>query len=116
MNECVDHESSDDERGWLREQTELYLNEFMDVNEGEKTFMLFWNEHCSKYDLMCDRRFVQSCLVFIDENIEAIVNRHLANNFLVHLANVTEYGLLKPSDLVNIIDYFNMKKKERQHE
>jgi hypothetical protein len=107
-------ESSDDDCSWLREQTELYLNEFMDVNKGEKSFMLLWNEHCSKYDLMSDRRFIQLCTVFIDEQLEAVVGQCLVNNFLVHLANVTAYGLLKTSGLIQMIDYFNLKRKQLQ--
>ncbi|XP_078729096.1 polycomb protein SUZ12 isoform X3 [Lampetra fluviatilis] len=44
-------EDSEDENDpeWLREKTVLQIDEFMDVNEGEKELMKMWNLHVMKH-------------------------------------------------------------------
>ena len=102
--------STDDEEEWLKESIQMELSEFCDVNEGEKGLMLLWNLHCMKHMLVADREIKESCMLFIDENFKKLVENCLINNFLLHLANLSEYGFLKKTDLVQVINYFNEKK------
>ena len=48
------HELDEDSEGehdseWVRHKTQMMIDEFSDVNEGEKEFMKMWNLHVMKY-------------------------------------------------------------------
>lgn len=48
------HELDEDSEGehdseWVRQKTQMMIDEFSDVNEGEKELMKMWNLHVMKY-------------------------------------------------------------------
>lgn len=48
------HELDEDSEGehdseWVRHKTQMMIDEFSDVNEGEKELMKMWNLHVMKY-------------------------------------------------------------------
>lgn len=46
----LDHDSEDESDPlWLREKTLMMIDEFSDVNDGEKEIMKMWNLHVMKH-------------------------------------------------------------------
>ncbi len=91
---------------WLKEQTKILINEFTDVNEGEKGLMKLWNLHCLHNNFIADSQVYKACESFIDEFGSKLIEFSLVNNFFLHLANLYDYGLLKPEQIANLGDYF----------
>lgn len=111
------NEDSDNEIDpeWLKEQTEMYLLEFTDVNTGEKGLMKLWNYHSMSLDnLVGDCQIQSACESFIQKYTHLILKLNLKKNFLLHLANLYDYGLLKQSVMLQLIDLFYLKINEIQ--
>uniref|UniRef100_A0A3B3Z364 Uncharacterized protein n=1 Tax=Poecilia mexicana TaxID=48701 RepID=A0A3B3Z364_9TELE len=87
---------SEDERDpdWLREKTAKQIEEFTDVNEGEKEIMKLWNLHVMKHGFIADNQMNEACLVFAEQNAAAIVEHSLCRNFLLHLISMHDFNLI----------------------
>uniref|UniRef100_A0A674EPY9 SUZ12 polycomb repressive complex 2 subunit b n=1 Tax=Salmo trutta TaxID=8032 RepID=A0A674EPY9_SALTR len=80
---------SEDERDpeWLREKTATQLEEFTDVNEGEKEVMKLWNLHPYVTMNQASMQFVEKCGAYI-------ARRNLCRNFLLHLVSMHDFNLV----------------------
>uniref|UniRef100_A0A8C7HQW6 SUZ12 polycomb repressive complex 2 subunit b n=1 Tax=Oncorhynchus kisutch TaxID=8019 RepID=A0A8C7HQW6_ONCKI len=80
---------SEDERDpeWLREKTATQLEEFTDVNEGEKEVMKLWNLHPCVTMNQASMQFVEKCGAYI-------ARRNLCRNFLLHLVSMHDFNLV----------------------
>uniref|UniRef100_A0A8D3CUR7 Polycomb protein VEFS-Box domain-containing protein n=1 Tax=Scophthalmus maximus TaxID=52904 RepID=A0A8D3CUR7_SCOMX len=87
---------SEDERDpdWLREKTAKQIEEFMDVNEGEKEIMKLWNLHAMKQGFIADNQMNEACLRFAERHAAHIVERDLCRNFLLHLISMHDFNLI----------------------
>ncbi|XP_028842424.1 polycomb protein suz12-B-like isoform X2 [Denticeps clupeoides] len=87
---------SEDERDpeWLREKTSMQIEEFMDVNEGEKEVMKLWNLHVMKYGFIADNQMNQACLLFVENCAAHIISRNLCRNVLLHLVSMHDFNLV----------------------
>ncbi|XP_036408552.1 polycomb protein suz12-A [Megalops cyprinoides] len=87
---------SEDERDpeWLREKTITQIEEFMDVNEGEKEVMKLWNLHVMKYGFIADNQMNQACMLFVEKCGPYIVEKNLCRNFLLHLVSMHDFNLV----------------------
>ncbi|XP_030645872.1 polycomb protein suz12-A [Chanos chanos] len=87
---------SEDERDpeWLREKTTTQIEEFTDVNEGEKEVMKLWNLHVMKYGFIADNQMSQACLMFVENCGLTIVEKNLCRNFLLHLVSMHDFNLV----------------------
>jgi polycomb protein SUZ12 len=107
---------SDDELvpEWLQMQTEELINDFTDMNEGEKNMMRIWDLFLMKNNPLSVSRMYHTCERFIEEHGQEIVNLNLKKIFEIHLSNLMDYGLLtlvQKKDLVKrFIDKFSLKK------
>lgn len=88
---------------WQRDFTNRQLNEFTDVNEGEKQMLEMWNLHIMKNNIIGDCRIVFACESFVDTHGKDIVDRQLYRNFLLHLCNLFDHGLLTQSQFNSIV-------------
>lgn len=84
---------------WLRQKTQNMIDEFTDVNEGEKEVMKMWNLHVMHHNYISDYQIPKACSTFIDEYGTEMFRRNLRRNFLLHLVNLCDFGLLRPSTL-----------------
>lgn len=50
---------------WLRAKTMMMIDEFTDVNEGEKELMKMWNLHTMKYGFVGDCQIPLACTMFV---------------------------------------------------
>ncbi|XP_033938624.1 polycomb protein suz12-B isoform X2 [Pseudochaenichthys georgianus] len=113
-------EDSEDERDpdWLREKTATQLDEFTDVNEGEKEVMKLWNLHVMKYGVplfssfIADNQMNQAILHFAENNGAHIIRRKLCRNFLLHLVSMHDFNLVSTAT----IDHAMARLKQIQEE
>ncbi|XP_059427249.1 polycomb protein suz12-B isoform X2 [Carassius carassius] len=87
---------SEDERDpeWLREKTTTQIEEFTDVNEGEKEVMKLWNLHVMKNGFISDNQMSQASMLFVENCGPYIIRRSLCQNFLLHLVNLHDFNLV----------------------
>lgn len=96
----VDSEADIDPE-WLRERTQLMIDEFSDVNEGEKEILKLWNLHIMKnYKYKGDGMMRQACLDFVDLEGNNLIAKNLSRNFILHLANLFDFGLISSRDVL----------------
>uniref|UniRef100_A0A672FTG0 SUZ12 polycomb repressive complex 2 subunit a n=1 Tax=Salarias fasciatus TaxID=181472 RepID=A0A672FTG0_SALFA len=94
-------EDSEDERDpdWLREKTVKQIEEFTDVNEGEKEIMKLWNLHVMKHGFIADNQMNEACLLFAEHHADVIIGRSLGRNFLLHLISMHDFNLISTSTI-----------------
>uniref|UniRef100_A0A4W4EKK9 Uncharacterized protein n=1 Tax=Electrophorus electricus TaxID=8005 RepID=A0A4W4EKK9_ELEEL len=87
---------SEDERDpeWLREKTATQIEEFTDVNEGEKEVMKLWNLHVMKHGFIADNQMSQAVMLFVENCGPHITRRNLCRNFLLHLVSMHDFNLV----------------------
>uniref|UniRef100_UPI0035900A4F polycomb protein SUZ12 isoform X2 n=1 Tax=Myxine glutinosa TaxID=7769 RepID=UPI0035900A4F len=89
----VDSEDENDPE-WLREKTILQIDEFMDVNEGEKELMKMWNLHVMKHSLIADGQMSKAVLLFVDAWGPRLQELGLWRNLLLHLISLHDFNLI----------------------
>lgn len=93
---------------WLREHAQFLINDFSDLNDGEKRLMYMWNMHClSSQYAVSDRQVVDICMSFITRHTNSILKERLQRNFVSHLRDLIDYGLLSVDAFLRLMDVFN---------
>uniref|UniRef100_A0A8D0AS39 SUZ12 polycomb repressive complex 2 subunit b n=1 Tax=Sander lucioperca TaxID=283035 RepID=A0A8D0AS39_SANLU len=92
-------EDSEDERDpeWLREKTATQLDEFTDVNEGEKEVMKLWNLHVMNCCIVVTMN--QAIMLFAENTGAHIIRRNLCRNFLLHLVSMHDFNLVSTATI-----------------
>lgn len=98
----IDSEAENDPP-WLQRKTLMMIDEFTDVNNGEKEVMKMWNLHIMKYVFVGDCQIPIACEMFIDKKGIEILEKKLYRNVLLHMCSLFDYGLLRPDDLYRIM-------------
>ncbi|XP_046873302.1 polycomb protein suz12-B-like isoform X4 [Hypomesus transpacificus] len=94
----VDSEDEQDP-AWLREKTATQIEEFTDVNEGEKEIMKLWNLHVLKHGYIADNQMKQACLQFVECYGPYLIHRNLCRNFLLHLVSMHDFNLVSTATI-----------------
>uniref|UniRef100_A0A8C5WMR4 SUZ12 polycomb repressive complex 2 subunit n=1 Tax=Leptobrachium leishanense TaxID=445787 RepID=A0A8C5WMR4_9ANUR len=89
----VDSEDEKDPE-WLREKTITQIEEFSDVNEGEKEVMKMWNLHVMKHGFIADNQMNQACMQFVENYGPKIIKKNLCRNFMLHLVSMHDFNLI----------------------
>ncbi|KAH8268800.1 hypothetical protein KR018_007582 [Drosophila ironensis] len=79
---------------WLRQKTIQMIDEFSDVNEGEKELMKLWNLHIMRHGFVGDCQLPLACEMFLDAKGHEIVRKNLYRNFILHMCSLFDYGLI----------------------
>lgn len=107
-NEVDIDSEADMDPDWLRERTQLMIDEFSDVNEGEKEILKLWNLHImSNHKYKADKMIPQACIDFVETEGKIIIAKNLYKNFILHLANLYDYGLIGSKDMIECIRDIN---------
>lgn len=89
---------------WLRERTQLMIDEFTDVNEGEKEIFKLWNLHIMRnYKYKGDSKMRQACLDFVQSEGQTMLSKNLVKNFILHLSSLFQHGLISSGDHLECI-------------
>jgi len=100
----VDSEGESDPE-WLRIKTCMMIDEFTDVNEGEKELMKLWNLHVLKHNYVGDCQMPLGLLMFLDSHGLELLKRNLYRNFILHLCNLYDFGIIGPATVMRTISY-----------
>lgn len=100
----LDIDSEDEtDPAWLQHKTLQMIDEFTDVNEGEKELMKMWNLHIMRNGYVGDIQIPLACEMFLDLHGKELLQKNLYKNFLLHLCNFFDYGLISPENLYKTI-------------
>lgn len=72
------------------------IDDFTDVNEGEKELIKMWNLHVMKNGYVGDCQLPIACDMFITAKGKEIIEKNLYRNFILHLCSLFDYGLISP--------------------
>ncbi|CAG9833787.1 unnamed protein product [Diabrotica balteata] len=89
----VDSEGENDPE-WLQNKTRMMIDEFTDVNEGEKELMKMWNLHVMKYGFVGDCQIPLACQMFVQHKGKELLLKNLYRNFVVHMTSLFDFGLV----------------------
>lgn len=89
----VDSEEENDPR-WLKQKTMMMIDEFTDVNEGEKELMKMWNLHVMRHGFVGDCQTALACEMFVELRGCEMLSKNLYRNFVVHMCSLFDYGLV----------------------
>ncbi|KAJ8963629.1 hypothetical protein NQ314_005529 [Rhamnusium bicolor] len=89
----VDSEGENDPE-WLQNKTIMMIDEFTDVNEGEKELMKIWNLHVMKYGFVGDCQIPLACQIFVQHKGKELLLKNLYKNFVVHMCSLFDFGLV----------------------
>lgn len=98
----IDSEGESDP-AWLQHKTMQMIDEFTDVNEGEKELMKMWNLHIMRNGYVGDIQIPLACEMFLDMKGKELLQKNLYKNFVLHLCNFFDYGLISPETLYKTI-------------
>ncbi|XP_060757290.1 polycomb protein suz12-A [Neoarius graeffei] len=111
-------EDSEDEKDpeWLREKTVMQIDEFTDVNEGEKEVMKLWNLHVMKHGFIADNQMTQACMLFVENYGSIVAEKNLCRNFLLHLVSMHDFGLVSTLNIDRAMSRLRQFKPPRNNE
>ncbi|KAL4711986.1 hypothetical protein ACJJTC_003653 [Scirpophaga incertulas] len=92
---------------WLQQKTMMMIDEFTDVNEGEKELMKMWNLHVMKYNYVGDCQIPLACQMFLQMKGKELLEKNLYRNFILHMCSLHDFGLLSPVTLYQTIQMLN---------
>ncbi|XP_030760874.1 polycomb protein suz12 [Sitophilus oryzae] len=79
---------------WIQNKTMMMIDEFTDVNEGEKELMKLWNLHVMKHGFVGDCQIPLACQMFVQQKGEELLLKNLYRNFVLHLTSLFDFGLI----------------------
>lgn len=92
---------------WLQQKTMMMIDEFTDVNEGEKELMKMWNLHVMKYNFVGDCQIPITCQMFLQNKGKELLQKNLYRNFVLHMCSLHDFGLISPVALYQTIQLLN---------
>ncbi|RLU17543.1 hypothetical protein DMN91_009778 [Ooceraea biroi] len=98
----IDSEGENDPK-WLQTKTMMMIDDFTDVNEGEKELMKMWNLHIMKYGYVGDCQTPLACQMFLETKGKELLMKNLYRNFVLHMCSLFDFGLISPVILYQTI-------------
>ncbi|KAJ4427928.1 hypothetical protein ANN_23938, partial [Periplaneta americana] len=98
----VDSEGEHDPK-WLQTKTMMMIDDFTDVNEGEKELMKMWNLHVMKHGYVGDCQIPLACTMFLEAKGKELLLKNLYRNFVLHMCSLFDFGLVSPVTLYTTI-------------
>ncbi len=87
-------EEAVEDYSWQQQLSDRQIDDFVDLNAGEKAFMKMWNRHLFEHECHGNNMLLRVLDLFIDRHAVDIVERNLYKNFLLHLANLVEFDVI----------------------
>ncbi|KAK7590161.1 hypothetical protein V9T40_001774 [Parthenolecanium corni] len=91
----VDSEDENDPK-WLQKKTTMMIDDFTDVNDGEKELMKMWNLHVMKHGFVGDCQIPLASTMFLESRGQELLRKNLYRNFVLHMCNMFDFGLVSP--------------------
>lgn len=93
-SEFDDDSEGEPDSAWLKKNNKLLIDDFTDVNEGEKEIMIMWNKHLMTNNLVGDLQIPLALDMFWNRYGVEMCRKNLYKNLLLHMCNLFDYGLL----------------------
>ena len=103
----INSDSEDDNTEWLLSQTKKLINDFTDVNRQEKEIMKLWNIHMIQFKVVGDCHMAEACIAFANTHAKIIREKSLTNNFLAHLVQLCDQGLITLDQIQDSLSIIN---------
>ena len=100
---------SEESYAYLDDMSQRQIDDFDDVNEGEKAFFKLWNTHIHCNPCFGDRMLLMSLGEFIDQNWIQIHRRNLYKNFMLHLSNMHDFGAISSASMLKLINRYQVR-------
>jgi len=91
---------SDLQPAWQYEKVCRNIEEFTDVNSGEKELMKVWTKFVDDSNFVGDIQIPKAIELFIENHGRMIMERKLYKNFLLHLINLHDHMILSPKHML----------------
>lgn len=88
---------------WLKDMSQRQIDEFVDLNGGEKAFFKLWNTHLHENPCYGDNMLLDILDMFIDAHGVQIYRRQLYKNFMLHLSNLHSFGAISSVSMMTMI-------------
>lgn len=111
--EYVDSEDDIDEE-WKQVRDEKDVDEIVDVTSNEKVMMKLWMRHVHKYRPIGDVHVPDSCLQFSKLSARLIREEGLRKEFVLHLLNLVQYGLIDEKCFASCLDVVDREAASRK--
>uniref|UniRef100_A0A1B6DHJ5 Uncharacterized protein n=1 Tax=Clastoptera arizonana TaxID=38151 RepID=A0A1B6DHJ5_9HEMI len=98
----IDSEDENDPK-WLQTKTMMMIDDFTDVNEGEKELMKMWNLHVMRHGYVGDCQIPLACNMFLQARGKDLLLKNLYRNFVLHMCNLFDFGLISPATVYTTI-------------
>ena len=101
---------------WAIDLSHRQIDDFLDLNQGEKALMKFWNTHLHKNPCYGDRMLIQILAEFIDQYGLRIYRQNLQKNLMLHLSNLHDFAAISSCTMLEMINRFqNLVKNSLEH-
>lgn len=91
---------------YLNDMSNRQIDDFDDVNEGEKAFFKLWNTHLHLTPCYGDSHLGQILENFIDQYGLKIHRDNLYGNFVLHLSNLSNFDAISSSFMLEMINRY----------
>ncbi len=85
---------AEEDYDWLVGNSDRMIDDFLDLNEGEKGFFKLWNAHLHRHPCYGDEMMMRILALFVDECGECVARERLYRNFILHLSNLCDFDVL----------------------
>ncbi|KAH7644877.1 hypothetical protein HUG17_0415 [Dermatophagoides farinae] len=105
----MNDDSETDEIQWRMRQKRHMMQDFIDVNPGEKTVMGLWNQFIMKYRnrYFADCHMADAVKNFMIINTPMLIRCNLRHNCILHLINMYRYKCIDQDVVENSVRYLN---------
>jgi polycomb protein SUZ12 len=100
VNELDEDSEEELDPEWMRLKMQMMIDEFTDVNDGEKALMKLWNSHVMKINPYADQHIPRICKDFVSKYAQVIKEKNLVGNLTLHLANISDFHLITPQNVL----------------
>ncbi len=97
-----DEEEAEEDYQWLVDNSDRQVDDFLDLNDGEKEFFKLWNAHLHRHPCFGDKMMYWVLLLFVEEHGDAIIQKNLYNNFMLHLTNFYDFAVLDQKTVLEV--------------
>ncbi len=97
---------------WLVGNSDRMIDDFLDLNEGEKAFFKLWNAHLHRYPCYGDRMMLKVLHLFVEEQGEQVALGRLYRNFVLHVTNLHDFGVFGEEILEHFCSLMRLRCRE----
>jgi len=95
-NEIQKPDVSDLQPKWAFQKQCKNIDDFTDLNEGEKQMMKIWSNFVSNMNIVGDCQVPKAIDLFIEKYGLDIMGKNLYRNFVLHLVNLNDFHVITP--------------------